>query len=321
MNELKIGNISLKEPFILAPLAGISDLPFRMLNRGFGCDFAFTGMLSAKALFYNDKNTIRLLSTLPEDRPLGVQLFGNEPEIIKIALERLRNYTFDLIDLNAACPVPKVTKRGEGAALLKNPRKIGQLIKVLADNAEVPVTIKIRAGWDDTSVNAKDVALYAEDAGANALIIHGRTKTQGYRGKVDYETIRKVKDAIKIPVIASGDIFSAQSAKKMFDETGCDGVLIARGALGNPWIFKEIKNFFGTGQIFTKPPLDEIISTMLKHLELNSNFYGERGGIINFRKFFMYYTKGVAEIKLLRREACRAKTKIQLEDVIKKIGL
>lgn len=321
MNELKIGNISLKEPFILAPMAGISDLPFRMLNRDFGCDLAFTEMLSAKALFYKDKNTIRLLSTLPEDRPLGVQLLGSEPEIIKIALERLRNYALDLIDLNAACPVPKVTKRGEGAALLKNPRKIGQLIKVMADNANVPITIKIRAGWDEASVNATDASLYAEDAGANALIIHGRTKTQGYRGKVDYEIIRKVKKALEIPVIASGDIFCAQSAKKMFDETGCDGVLIARGALGNPWIFKEIKKIFGSGQIFTKPPLDEIISTMLKHLELNSNFYGEKVGVINFRKFFMYYTKGVAEIKPLRQDACRAKTKIQLVDIIKKIGL
>lgn len=308
----RIGNLKLASNIMLSPMAGISDLPFRLLNREFGCPFAFVEMIDARALSYKSKKTRSMLSTNQEDKPLGVQLLGSEPNFIQRAMDILQGYEFDLLDFNSACPVKKVVRRGEGSGLLKDPRKLSQLLKIIVKDSRVPVTVKIRAGWDSNSINAKETALYAQGAGIKALFIHGRTKEQGYSGKVNYKIIKEVKDALEIPVIASGDILSAELAKKMFDETGCDGIVIARGALGNPWIFGEISEFLKNGKAAVRPDLKEIAQIMLEHLDLCIDFYGERTGVIIFRKFIGWYAKGLHKVLLLREKASRAKTKEEI---------
>ena len=318
---LRIGSFTLSSPCILAPMAGITDLPFRMINRAFGCEFAFAEMISARALVYQSKNTERMLTTNPHDQPLGVQLLGNDPGVILRALEIIRKHPLDLIDVNAACPVNKVTKKGEGAAMLREPRKLGQVLRALVENSQVPVTVKIRSGWDEDSVNAGEVALHAQDAGVSALFIHGRTRAQGYRGRVDYRVIREVKGLLRIPVIASGDAFSAQLIKKMLDETGCDGVTIARGALGNPWIFKEAAEYLASGILLPKPGISEVMEIMMKHLNLCCDYHGERAGAVLFRKFFGWYVKGIPDVKTLRDRAFHAETKKKMLDTIEELRL
>lgn len=297
-------------------MAGITDLPFRMLNRKFGCELAFVEMLNVRSVSYKSRKTMQMLASNPKDRPLGVQILGCEEKFILRALGVLKNYKFDVLDFNAACPVKKVVRRGEGAGLLKEPKKLAKLLKLVVKESNWPVTVKIRSGWDKDSVNAKEIALACEDAGVNGIFIHGRTRTQGYSGTVDYKIIREVKKAVKIPVIASGDVLSAQLAKRMLDETGCDGVNVARGALGNPWIFKEIFAFLKNGKIIAKPSIDEIIKTMLEHLDLCLDFYGERIGVMIFRKFFSWYTRGFRKIRPLREKCSRAKTRQEMIDII-----
>jgi tRNA-dihydrouridine synthase B len=314
---LKIGSLELSSRFILAPLAGITDLPFRTLNRSFGCTFAFAEMISARSLVYGSRNTEKMLSTVPGDRPLGLQLLGNDPEVMRKALEIVLKQQFDLIDLNAACPVTKVTKRGEGARMLREPRRLGEVLRTMVRRSPVPVTVKIRSGWDDASVNAVEVARHAQDAGVSALFIHGRTREQGYRGRVDYRIIKEVKAALQIPVIASGDTLSAHLIKRMFDETGCDGVTIARGALGNPWIFREAAEFLGNGGLPERPSVRELTNIMIRHLELYSGFYGEKAATVLFRKFFGWYAKGIPGMNSLRDMAFRAETKEQMIELIK----
>jgi len=309
---LRIGDFTVPSPIMLAPMAGITDLPFRLIARSFGCAFAFVEMISARALVYQSKKTEQMLSTVPEDRPLGVQLLGNDPEVLKKALDKLRRYRFDLIDFNAACPANKVTGKGKGAGLLKEPSRLRDLLKVIVADAEVPVTVKIRAGWDDATVNAREVALYAQDAGVQGLFIHGRTRAQRYSGRVDYGIIRSVKEAVAIPVIASGDAFSPLLVKKMFDETGCDGVAVARGALGNPWIFRSIPEFLESGLPLQAPDRSEVADTMTRHLDSCIDIYGEKIGTILFRKFFAWYTRGITGMKPLRDKAFRAETREQM---------
>jgi len=273
-------------------------------------------MISARALVYQSKTTEKMLTTNPDDRPLGVQLLGNDPGVILRALEILRKYPFDLIDFNAACPVNKVTRKGEGAAMLREPSKLGLALRALVENSHLPVTVKIRSGWDEDSVNAGEVALHAQDAGVSAVFIHGRTRAQGYRGKVDYRIIREVKRLLRIPVIASGDAFSPQLIKKMFDETGCDGVAIARGALGNPWIFRETAEYIKSGALHARPGIGEIIETMSRHLNLCCDYYGEKAGTVLFRKFFGWYAKGIPDVTSLRNKAFRAETKDLMREII-----
>jgi tRNA-dihydrouridine synthase B len=317
---LKIGTIELPFPVMLAPMAGVSDLPFRLISRSFGAPLAFTEMIDVRAISHRDKRTRKMLISSPLDRPLGVQLLAADEKYVAGALDVLVEHDFDLLDFNAACPTPKVTRKGKGAALLKEPRKLGAILKILVEYATVPVTVKIRTGWDADSVNAREVALYAEDAGISALFIHGRTKTQGYSGTVDYQNIKEVKDALKIPVIASGDNLSLMLIKRMFDETGCDGVAVARGALGNPWIFREAISLFQDGALIAAgPTMDERIATIKKHFDLVIEYSGEERGIGIFRKFLIWYTKGLRGIKPLRDKAFRTNKKAQFLEIIEEL--
>ena len=317
---LRIGKLTLPYPCVLAPMAGVSDLPFREVTRSFGAPLAFTEMIDIKALGSRDKRTCRMLSTTSEDRPLGVQLLGNSKEDLIRAIGVLSEYRFELLDLNAACPTPKIARKGKGAALLQRPDKLGELLKALVDRSHVPVTVKIRAGWDADSINAREVALFAEDAGISALFIHGRTKMQGYSGAVDYGVIRDVKDALKIPVIASGDNLGASSIRKMFDETGCDAVAIARGALGNPWIFKETIGLFQGRRHFVGPDLSERISVMKGHLAKVIDYYGEQRGLASFHKFFIWYTRGLSGMRPYRDRAFRTHSLEELMAVIEDLS-
>ncbi|MFZ5997384.1 MAG: tRNA dihydrouridine synthase DusB [Nitrospirota bacterium] len=317
---LTIGTLRLSKPLVLAPMAGISDLPFRLIAREFGCELAFIEMISARALVYRNRKTKEMLSTLPADRPLGVQLLGNDPRIVPQALENLRPYKFDIIDVNAACPVGKVTTRGEGAGLLKTPQVLHRFLKAVVAHADVPVTVKLRAGWDEHSINAREMALLAQDAGVHGLFIHGRTKVQGYSGSVDYRVIAGVKRALDIPVIASGDALSPQRIKKLFDETGCDGVAIARGALGNPWVFRDTVCFLENGVLPERPCLDELTGVMRRHLSLCIEYYGEHIGTMMFRKLFAWYIKGLSDVRPLKERAFQAKTKDEMVAIMATIA-
>ncbi len=313
---LKIGKLKLKSNLILAPMAGISDLPYRMLNRKFGCDLAFVEMINCRSISFKSKRTKKMLSSEKEDRPLGVQLLGCEEKYILRAVEVLKEYKFDLLDFNAACPAKKVVRRKEGAGLLLDPQKLSSLLKLVVKNSSLPVTVKIRTGWDKDTVNARDIALASQDAGVNAIFVHGRTKAQGYSGSVDYDQISIVKKNVEVPVIASGDVFSPQLAKKMFELTGCDGLTIARGALGNPWLFAQISEYLKSGKLIPFPEVDEIVDTMLEHLDACVDFYGGKNGVIIFRKFFSWYTKGFRKIRQQREACSRIKTRQEMAEVI-----
>lgn len=315
---LQIGRLTIS-PLMLAPMAGITDLPFRVLNRSFGCTFAFAEMISARALVCGSRNTRGMLSTLPGDRPLGLQLLGNDPGLMTRALDLLEEHRFDLLDLNAACPVGKVTGKGEGARLLTEPRRLADVLRAMVRRSPVPVTAKIRSGWDETSINAVEIARRLQDTGICALFIHGRTREQGYRGRVDYGIIGDVKKALRIPVIASGDTLSPHLIKRMFDETGCDALTVARGALGNPWIFRESAEFLKSGRIPDRPSISEIADTMIRHLELYADFYGEKTATVLFRKFFGWYAKGVPRVTVLRDKAFHAETEARMREIIEEM--
>lgn len=310
---LTIGRLSFSIPCILAPISGVSDLPFRMLNRSFGAPLAFTEMIDVKAISVFDKRTRHMLSSNAEDRPLGVQFLASDSKDIIEALKSLESIEYDLLDLNAACPTPKVVRKGKGASLLKEPRKLKEILRLMVRHANTPITVKIRSGWDIDSINAREIALHAQDAGISALFIHGRTKVQGYSGTVDYGTIKKVKDALKIPVIASGDNLSVSQVKKMFDITGCDGVTIARGSFGNPWIFSNLTQFFKDGTISDMPCVNVRVEVMKHHLNLLVRHYGEQRALSIFHKFFIWYTKGIRKTRVLRDKAFRIE---RMEDIL-----
>ena len=313
---LKIGELELKSNVLLAPLAGISDSSFRLLCREFGAGFTFVEMINARAISFKNKKTKKLLTTDPSDKPIGVQILGAEIEYLLKALEILSKYEFDLLDFNAACPVRKVCRRSEGAALMKDPKKLKKILEELVPHWPKPVTIKIRSGWDESSKNAVEIAQLAEAAGLAAVFIHGRERNQFYKGFVDYKIIARVKKSIRIPVIASGDIWSAQHAKKMFDETGCDGILVARGALGNPWIFKEIEALLRHQRPPAPPTTAEIIEIILKHLNLMIAEHGEKNAVPLMRKFVGWYLKGKRFVRPIRQKINSTKTKTDFLNLI-----
>lgn len=292
MKPLQIGSLCIEHPVILAPMAGVTDLPFRVLCREQGCGLVYTEMVSAKAITYKNKNTFFLMETVPEERPVALQLFGSEPDIMAEAAAMIVDRDFDILDVNMGCPVPKVVNNGEGSALMKQPKLAGEIVRSLVRTIDKPVTVKIRKGFDDTCINAVEMAKIFEDSGASAVAVHGRTRAQYYSGQADWDIIRQVKEAVRIPVIGNGDIFTPQDAKKMLEETGCDGIMAARGARGNPWLFRDIVDYLEKGVLHPKPSLQEMVDMMLRHADMHIRYKGEYQGIREMRKHVAWYTAG-----------------------------
>lgn len=299
---IKIGNLKLENPFLLAPLAGVTDGAMRSLCREQGAALVYSEMVSGKGLFYGDKNTERLLKIYPGEKPIAYQLFGSEPDVLAFAAKALRDRENAIFDINMGCPVPKIVKNGEGSALLKNPDLIYDLVKAAVSEAGKPVTVKIRIGWDGSSINAEETAKAAEAAGAAAVAVHGRTREQYYEGHADWAQIRAVKAAVNIPVIGNGDVFSGEDANRMLRETGCDMVMIARGALGNPWIFRDAAALW-RGEPKPEPPTPaEKIAMMMEHIDRLSGEKGEYAAVREMRKHVGWYLKGIRGSAAVRRQ-------------------
>ena len=313
---MKIGTLELKHGIILAPMAGVSDLPFRLLCREQGCEMAVTEMVSAKAVWYRNRGTADLLRTVPEDRPLAVQLFGSDPEICGEIAARLEDGPWDVIDFNMGCPVPKVFGNGEGSALMREPELAGQIVRAMTSRVKKPVTVKIRAGIDRAHRNAAEFAKVLEDAGAAAIAVHGRTREEYYSGRADREIIRAVKEAVSVPVIGNGDIRSAEDAASMLRETGCDGVMIARGAQGNPWLFREIRQYLETGTVPAPPTCEERHEMIRRHLAMQIEMDGPHMGLLKMRSHISWYLHGFPNAAALRNAVNTAETREALEEIL-----
>lgn len=300
INKLKIGNVELENNLILAPMAGVTDLPFRLLCKEQGAALCCMEMVSAKGIYYNNKNTESLLTVDERERPVSLQLFGSDPEIMAAMAARIEHRNFDILDINMGCPVPKVVNNGDGSALMKNPVLAGKIIEAMVKAIEKPVTVKIRKGFDDEHINAVEMAHVAQESGAAAIAVHGRTREQYYSGKADWSIIADVKQAVSIPVIGNGDILDAKDVIAMKEQTDCDGFMIGRGAQGNPWIFHQILHYFETGELIGKPPMEEMVKTMLRHAKLQIEFKGDYLGIREMRKHAAWYTAGYKGASKLR---------------------
>lgn len=314
---LKIGNIELENPYVLAPMAGVTDLPFRLLCKEQGAGLLCMEMISAKALQYNNKNTKALLEIDPRECPVSLQLFGADPDIISEQAKRIEELPFQILDINMGCPVPKVVRNGEGSALMNQPRLVYDIVYKTARAIQKPVTVKIRKGFNDESVNAVEIARIIEDAGGAAVAVHGRTREQYYSGEADWDIIRQVKEAVHIPVIGNGDVTSGKRAIAMMEQTGCDGVMIGRGAQGNPWIFRELLEYERTGQIPKRLSKEQIRKTMLRHARLQIALKGDYLGIREMRKHVAWYTKGLEGSARLRDDINKVESYEELEELLK----
>ncbi|MGF7400492.1 tRNA dihydrouridine synthase DusB [Thermoanaerobacterium thermosaccharolyticum] len=290
--KLYIGDVEIKNNVFLAPMAGVTDKPYRLICKDMGCGFAYTEMVSAKGLYYGSENT-EFLTDIDDEENVALQIFGSDPYIMGEIAKRLNTSNAKTIDINMGCPTQKIVKNGDGSALMMHPDVAENVIKAVVKNSIKPVTIKIRKGWDDDHINAVEIAKMAENCGVKAVAVHGRTREQFYSGNADWDIIKKVKDNLKIPVIGNGDVFSPEDAKRMIDETGCDAVMVGRGAEGNPWIFKRILHYLNTGEILPEPTVSEKIDMILRHFDMMIEYKGEHIGILEMRKHIAWYLKGI----------------------------
>ena len=315
---MRIGNVTLDNNLILAPMAGVTDLPFRLLCKEQGAGLLCMEMVSAKAIYYNNKNTEALMEIDERELPVSLQLFGSDADIMSEMAKRIEEKPFAILDINMGCPVPKVAGNGEGSALMKNPQLVREIVSKVVRAIEKPVTVKIRKGFDEEHVNAVEIAKIIEDCGAAAVAVHGRTREQYYSGKADWDIIRQVKEAVSIPVVGNGDVTGPESAKKMMEETGVDGIMIGRACRGNPWIFKQINEYLKTGIIPEKPSIEEVREMMLRHAKMQLECKGEYTGIREMRKHVAWYTAGYPNSAKLRAKINEVETFEELTEFLKR---
>ena len=314
---MKIGNVVLENNIFLAPMAGVTDLPFRILCKEMGCGLVYSEMVSAKGIFYGNENTTKLLTIEQRERPAAVQLFGSDPAIMAAMAKKIENYPIDILDVNMGCPAPKIVKNGEGSALTKNPSLVGQIIKAMVTAQKKPVTAKIRKGFDDNHINAVEIAKVAQENGAAAIAVHGRTREQYYSGKADWDSIKAVKDAVSIPVIGNGDVFTPQDAKALLEYTNCDAIMIGRAAQGNPWIFKRILHYLNTGEQLPEPTAEQKVEKALCHARMLIDYKGEYIGIREMRKHISWYMKGIKGAAELRGKINQVISYNEMEQLLK----
>lgn len=313
---MKIDNLKLDNSVFLAPMAGVTDLSFRLICKEMNCGMVYTEMVSAKGLYYNDKKTENLLKIKPEEKPVALQIFGSEPEVMAKAAYILNDRENATLDINMGCPTPKIVKNGDGSALMKNPKLVGEVVKAVVKESIKPVTVKIRKGWDDNNINAVEIAKIIEENGAKALAIHGRTREQFYSGKADWNIIRKVKEALTIPVIGNGDVFTVEDGINLLKETNCDGIMIGRGSQGNPWIFKRMAYYMESGELLPEPTIKEKVLMALEHMNLVVEHKGEYVGIREMRKHIAWYLKGLRNTASLRNSINKIDSKAGIEDIL-----
>lgn len=316
---MKIGNIEIKNSAALAPMAGVADCAFRELCTSFGASYTVTEMVSSKGIAYNSKRSAELMELSPLERPSGIQIFGSDPLTMADAAKFAMQFSPDFIDINMGCPAPKISGNGAGASLMKNPKLCGEIVKEVVSAVDIPVTVKMRKGWDDNSVNCIEVAQIAEENGASAVAVHGRTRQQYYKPPVDWDIIREVKSRLSIPVIGNGDVTSGEKAKRLYEHTGCDMIMVGRGALGNPWLFNEINQYIKTGVVPKKPAPEEKLDVMIKQIERMCELKGEFLGIRQSRKHIVWYLKGFRGAAALRNEAGHISSLEELHILAKKV--
>ena len=314
---MKIGNVELENNVFLAPMAGVTDLPFRILCKEMGCGLVYSEMVSAKGILYDNKNTTELLEVDAKERPVAVQLFGSDPEILGAMAKKIEEYPIDIIDVNMGCPAPKIVKNGEGSCLMKTPELVGKIVRSLVESQKKPVTIKFRKGFDEEHINAVEIAKIAEANGASAVAVHGRTREQYYSGKADWDIIKEVKAAVQIPVIGNGDIFTPQDAKNLLEHTGCDAIMVGRGAQGNPWIFREILAALEDREIPARPNRRELYEMIVRHAQLSCTYKGEYITVREMRKHLAWYTTGLPHAAGLRRQINSMETMEELMEGMK----
>lgn len=317
--SLKIGNVLLENNLILAPMAGVTDLPFRLLCKEQGAGLICTEMVSAKAIYFKNKNTESLMEIDERERPVSLQLFGSEPDLMAEIARQIEPRNFDILDINMGCPVPKVVNNGEGSALMKNPKLVHEIVSKVSKAIQKPVTVKIRKGFTEDSVNAVEIAKILEDAGAAAVAVHGRTREQYYSGQADWEIIRKVKEAVSIPVIGNGDVDSPLKAEALVKEAGCDGIMIGRAVQGNPWLFSRILHYQQTGELLPGPGMEEIKEMILRHAKMQLEYKGNYTGMREMRKHVAWYTTGMPHSASVRRMVNEVESYEQLEELVSRM--